>query len=140
MLIRLIFTEIQPFENVKIYKEMYGNPDAVRHGVRMAASCSVENFEFKCIVSELVQINPDNSRAVSALTFLLFKLNTLHKNTHQSLSQPNAWCNGSGELSLYHGYYTTITASRRLFSHYTISRGTNQPTTKSEFLQCMKVE
>ena len=21
--------------NVKIYKEMYGNPDAVRHGVRM---------------------------------------------------------------------------------------------------------
>ena len=30
-----VFTEIQPFENVKIYKEMYGNPDAVRHGVRM---------------------------------------------------------------------------------------------------------
>ena len=29
MLIRLIFTEIQPFENVKIYKEMYGRPDAV---------------------------------------------------------------------------------------------------------------
>ena len=25
----------QPFENVKIYKEMYGNPDAVRYGVRM---------------------------------------------------------------------------------------------------------
>ena len=23
------------FENVKIYEEMYGNPDAVRHGVRM---------------------------------------------------------------------------------------------------------
>ena len=36
VLIRLVFTEIQPFENVKIYKEMYaGNPDAVRHGVRM---------------------------------------------------------------------------------------------------------
>ena len=27
MLIRLVYTEIQPFENVKIYKEMYGNPD-----------------------------------------------------------------------------------------------------------------
>ena len=27
--------QIQPFENVKIYKEMYGNPDAVRHSVRM---------------------------------------------------------------------------------------------------------
>ena len=34
VLIRLVFTEIQPIENVKIY-EMYGNPDAVRHGVRM---------------------------------------------------------------------------------------------------------
>ena len=33
VLIRLVFTEIQPFENVKIYREMYGNPDAVRHGV-----------------------------------------------------------------------------------------------------------
>ena len=33
------------------------------------------NFEF--IVSERVQVNPDNSRAMSALTFLLFKLNTL---------------------------------------------------------------
>ena len=39
--------------------------------------CGIENFEF--IVSERVQINPDNSRAMSALTFLLFKLNTLHK-------------------------------------------------------------
>ena len=29
VLIRLVFTEIQPFENVKIYEEMYGNPDAV---------------------------------------------------------------------------------------------------------------
>ena len=31
------------------------------------------------IVSERVQVNPDNSRAMSALTLLLFKLNTLHK-------------------------------------------------------------
>ena len=37
----------------------------------------IGNFEF--IVSELVQENPDNLRAMSALTFLLFKLNTLHK-------------------------------------------------------------
>ena len=34
-----------------------------------------KNFEF--IVSERVQVNPDNSRATSELTFLLFKLNTL---------------------------------------------------------------
>ena len=32
-----------------------------------AASCGIENFEF--IVSERVQVNPDNSRAMSALTF-----------------------------------------------------------------------
>ena len=35
----------------------------------------IENFEF--IVSERVQVNPDYSRAMSAFTFLLFKLNTL---------------------------------------------------------------
>ena len=29
VLIRLVFPEIQPFENVNIYKEMYGNADAV---------------------------------------------------------------------------------------------------------------
>ena len=28
-------SKIQPFENVKIYKEMYGHPEAVRHSVRM---------------------------------------------------------------------------------------------------------
>ena len=38
-----------------------------------------ENFEF--VVCELVQVNPDNSRAMSALTILLFRLNTLHKET-----------------------------------------------------------
>ena len=41
------------------------------------AECGIENFEF--IVSERAQVNPDNSRAMSALTFLLFKLNTLQK-------------------------------------------------------------
>ena len=44
-----------------------------------ATECGIENFEF--IVSERVQVNSDNSRATSALTFLLFKLNTLHKET-----------------------------------------------------------
>ena len=39
------------------------------------ASCGIENFEF--IVRERVQVNPGNSRAMSALTSLLFKLNTL---------------------------------------------------------------
>ena len=44
-----------------------------------AAECGFENFEF--IVSDREQVNSDNSRATSALTFLLFKLNTLHKET-----------------------------------------------------------
>ena len=35
MLIRLVLTEIQPFENAKIYKEIYGHPDAVSDSVRM---------------------------------------------------------------------------------------------------------
>ena len=47
-----------------------------------AASCGIENFKFIVsvqFVNERVQVhvNPDNSRAMSALTFLLFKLNTL---------------------------------------------------------------
>ena len=37
----------------------------------------IEDFEF--MVSERVQVNPDNLRAMSALTFLLLKLNALYK-------------------------------------------------------------
>ena len=55
-----------------------------------ATECGIENFEF--IVGERVQINPDDSRVMSALT----------------LSQPKPWCNDSGVLNLHHGYYTTI--------------------------------
>ena len=39
------------------------------------ASCGIGNFE--SIVSERVHVNPDNSRAMSELTFLLFKLNQI---------------------------------------------------------------
>ena len=42
---------------------------------------SIPHEAAEFIVSELVQVNPDNSWAMSALTFLLFKLNTLHKET-----------------------------------------------------------
>ena len=80
-----------------------------------AAECGIENFEF--IVSEREQVNPDNSRAMRGLTFLLFKLNTLRTNKNrQTMSQPKPWCNDSGALNLHHGYYTTIMTSRRLFS------------------------
>ena len=75
------------------------------------------------------------SRAMSVLTFLLFKLNTLHKKNRQTLSQPKPWCNDSGVFNLHHGYYTTIMTSRRLFCHNPVSCGTNQPIRKSEFAQ-----
>ena len=42
------------------------------------ASCGIEHFEF---VSERVEVNPDYSQAMSVVAFLLFKLNTLHKET-----------------------------------------------------------
>ena len=67
--------------------------------------CRIGNSEF--IVSERVQVNPENSLALSALTFLLFILNTLQKN-RQTLSQPKPWCNDSGVLNLHHGYYSTM--------------------------------
>ena len=42
------------------------------------AEC-VLKFSSSLLVNAGVQVNPDNSRAMSALIFLLFKLNTLHK-------------------------------------------------------------
>ena len=46
-----------------------------QYTARDGAQCGIEISP--CIVSERVQVKPDNSRAMSALTFLLFKLNTL---------------------------------------------------------------
>ena len=43
VLIRLVLTEIQSFENVKIYKEMYGHPDTIQHSVRMACFQTVKD-------------------------------------------------------------------------------------------------
>ena len=50
-------------------------------------------------------MNPNNSRAMSALTFLSFKLASLGKETlenRQTLSQPKSWCNDRGVLNSYH--------------------------------------
>ena len=88
--------------------------------------CGIENFEF--IVSEQV---------MSALTFLLFQLTQKNR---QTLSQLKPWGNDIGVLNLHHGYYTMKMTSRRLFCHNQVSRGTNQPIRKSEFVQCMKAE
>ena len=88
--------------------------------------CGIENFEF--IVSERVQVNPGN-----------IQIEYTAQRNRQILSQPKPWGNDSGVLNLHHGYYTTIMTSRRLFRHNPVSRGTNQPIRKSEFVQCMKV-
>ena len=58
----------------------------------------------------------------------------------QILSQPKPRSNDSCVLSLHHGYYTTIMTSRNLFCHNPVSRGTNQPIRKAEFVQCMEFE
>ena len=60
---------------IRIYLHEFTNNERENSIPHEAAECGIENFEF--IVSERVQVNPDNSRAMSALTFLLFKLNTL---------------------------------------------------------------
>ena len=48
MLIRLVLTEMQPFEKVKIYEEMYGHQDAVRHSVLMTISLLILTFFNRC--------------------------------------------------------------------------------------------
>ena len=43
-------SKIQPFENAKIYKEIYGHPDAARHRVRMPyISLLILTFLNRCI-------------------------------------------------------------------------------------------
>ena len=61
-----------------------------------------ENFEF--IVGKRVQVNPDNSRAMSAL-FLLFKLNTLQKKKIAKLWVGRSHSVGWRVLNLHHSYH-----------------------------------
>ena len=60
---------------IGIYLHKFTNNEREISILHEASECGIENFEF--IVSEWVQLNPDNSWAMSVLTFLLFKLNTL---------------------------------------------------------------
>ena len=70
-----------------------------------AAECGIENFQF--IVSERVPVNPDNSRAMSALTFLLFKLNTLQT------KMVKLWVSRShGVMTVVYWIYTTAITPR----------------------------
>ena len=73
----LIYLQVNALSEriIRIYLHEFTNNERENSIPHEAAKCGIENFEF--IVSERVQVNPDNSRAMSALTFLLFKLNTL---------------------------------------------------------------
>ena len=68
-------------------------------------SAVLKIFEF--IVSERVQVNPDNSRAMSALTFLLFKLNTLKAKIVKFLVSQS-----HGVMTVVYRIYTTAITPR----------------------------
>jgi len=54
-------TEIQRFENVKIYKEMYGHPDAVRHSLGIAIHFFVNFQLYSSQNSDLDNEQPDKT-------------------------------------------------------------------------------
>ena len=58
----------------------------------------MRNFDF--IVSEQVQVSPENSRAMSALPFFISQIEYTANKNHQTLSPPKPWCNSSGVLNL----------------------------------------
>ena len=90
---------------IGIYLHELTNNERVISIPHSAASCGIENFEF--IVSERVQVNPDNSRAMSALTFLLFKLNTLQTKIVK------LWVSRShGVMTVVYWIYTTAITPR----------------------------
>ena len=51
-------SKIQPFENVKICKEMYGHPDAVRHSVQMPYISLLIDFLKSLYLSQNYKIQP----------------------------------------------------------------------------------
>ena len=58
-----------------IYLHSFTNNELEIFNTALGGLVRYRNFSFT--VSELEQVNPDNLPAMSALTFLLFKLNTL---------------------------------------------------------------
>ena len=90
---------------IRIYLHEFTNNERENSIPHEAAECGIENFEF--IVSERVQVNPDNSRAMSALTFLLFKLNTLQTKIVK------LWVSRShGVMTVVYWIYTTAITPR----------------------------
>ena len=71
-------SKIQPFENVKIYKEMYGHPDAVRHTVRMPyISLLILTFLNRCVSVKTSLINTKLGNLVNlGVLFLTMWINS----------------------------------------------------------------
>jgi len=73
-------SKIQPFENVKIYKEMCGHPppDAVRHSVRMLyISLLILTFVNRCIKVKTSLINTKLGNLVNlGVLFLTMWINS----------------------------------------------------------------
>ena len=76
---------------------------------------------------------------MSALAFLLFKLNTLHKETlrwnHYILGQPKPWCNDSGVLNVHHDNDVTTQYRGVLNVHHD-----NDVTTQYHVVQISQLE
>ena len=90
---------------IGIYLHEFTNNERENSIPHEAAECGIENVEF--IVSERVQVNADNSRAMSALTFLLFKLNTLQTKIVK------LWVSRShGVMTVVYRIYTTAITPR----------------------------
>ena len=67
-------SKIQPFENVKIYKEMYVHPDAVSDSVRMAIHLLILSFLNRCIS---VKTSLINTKLVNlGVLFLTMRINS----------------------------------------------------------------
>ena len=73
----------------------------------MSEKFEIEIWNILFIVGERVQVNPDISRAMSALTFLLLKLNTL-----QTKIVKLSVCQSHGVMRVVYWIYTTAITPR----------------------------
>ena len=140
---KLVQLQVNAFSDwiIGIYLYSFTNIELEIFNTALGKASIMRYWNFSFIVSELVQVNPVNSRAMSVLTlFFIIQIEYTAQRNRQTLSQPKPWGNDCGVLNLQHGYYTTLMTSRRLFRHNPVSCGTNQPIIKTEFVQYMTVE
>ena len=79
--------------NYRIYQHEFTNNEREISIPYEVDDCGIENFEF--IISERVQVNPDNSLAGCVNIFIIQTEYTAKKNR-----RPKPWCNDSGVLNL----------------------------------------